>query len=150
MKTGEKLRLVVACVAASLLTAIGSQQLLGKDAHAQSNILRTSRLEIVDASGKIRGVFEVSKGNAVIMLTDPSGNQRISFLSGPTGEPALALFDKNGINALTMVVDPSSSKAAILFVDRDGKLRGAIAKEDDGSFEIRNYDQNQKVVSKWP
>lgn len=150
MKTGEKLRLVIACVAASLLTAVGSQQILGRDAYAQSNILRTSWLEIVDANGKARGVFAASGGNVVLMLTAPDGNERMGLVVDSTGIPVLRLIDKNGKGGLMMGVDYSNSVAGIYFSDKSEKDRGMITLGNDGSFKISSYDMNEKTVAEWP
>ena len=62
------------------------------DAPYVAEVLRTKRLELVDDTGKVLGVFGVLEGSPFLALYDTAGNTRAEFRV-VEGEPSLLLFD---------------------------------------------------------
>lgn len=172
MKIVEKYRLIVACVSTSILTAIGTQPFLGKAAYAQSDILRTSQLEVVDKEGRVRGglVYRDNPSGAYFYLKDSNGQTRIS-MHARNDTPHIGILDSNGKVQLTLAVSSDDAAtigfgenanlsmgafrdgtAGISFADKNGHVRGEIATTKDGlfNFVILRKDQTNKLVGMWP
>lgn len=119
--------LVVACVSASL---IGGMILNGaQDVKPEKKVIQAERFELVDASGRIRALFETDRdGSPGIQLFDKSGQARAKVALDKNGEPEIVPTDKGGRT-------PAPAKASgipdvvqahsIQLVDKDGQLYGS-------------------------
>lgn len=81
--------------------------------------LRTSRLELIDASGKIRGVLGMEDNSPSLTLFDELGNKRASLTVIAEG-PRLFLYDENENWRVMMATSPQGPGLGLR--DADGKI----------------------------
>ena len=62
---------------------------------AVQDVVRTKRLEVVDANGKVRVSITPQNDSYVLSLNDESGKTRLGLLAGSFGS-MLSLLDENG------------------------------------------------------
>lgn len=97
------------------------------DAAAVSKVIRTNRLEIVDDSGKISGVFESNGGAPFISLYNEEKERgRLSLASD--GAPNFYLFDKEGKSRFAFGL--TNGDANLDMYDKDGKERAGYFLSD--------------------
>ena len=141
---------LAACLGSAVLGAAGSQFLSIRDAHAQASTLRTSRLEITDNAGKVRGLLAMTKdGQPIYAFYGQNGKARMIMTLGDADVPVFTMNGTAGHDIIGMSVNADDS-AAINFSDKADKVRGSMVIEKDGRFAIELSDVNGKTTKKWP
>ncbi len=140
--------MLAACLGSAVLGAAGSQFLSFREAHAQAGTLRTSRLEITDNAGKVRGPLAIAKdGQPFYALYGQNGNARMVMSLGDADIPVFTMNGTAGHDIIGMSVNADDS-AAINFSDKADKVRGSMAIEKDGLFAVERSDANGKTTHK--
>ncbi len=141
---------LAACVGSAVLGAAGSQLLSFREAHAQATTLRTSRLEITDNAGTVRGLLAMTKdGQPIYAFYGKNGKARLIMTLGDADVPVFTMNGTAGHDIIGMSVNADDS-AAINFSDKADKVRGSMVIEKDGQFAIERSDARGKTTQKWP
>jgi hypothetical protein len=151
MNTRDRFIVIGACLASAFAGAIGTQLVTGKEAWAQSSrSLRTERLEIVDASGRLRGLLALDRsGRPVLAFYGADGNARFGISLEERDSPMLLMNGSAGHDLIGMAVHGDDS-AEIVFSDKSNKVRGVVSVGRDGSFGIMRADASEKETHRWP
>jgi hypothetical protein len=116
---------VAGLLGGAVSSLLGNRAAAAQAAGAAPAVVRTSKLELVDQSGKVRatmGVDETS-GQTVLRFTDPgSGTSALVMSVGPDARTITLIDPKRGKPALQLSVNPDSK--TIVLYDRNGPVFG--------------------------
>ena len=107
----------------------------------KSGVIRTPRLEIVTADGKVCGSFGATiKGNPELALNDKDGNKRATFTTWDGGTPSVTFYDANGVVRSSLDVTPAG-KSVLRLSSNKGSVRVAMEVGKNGNSIVRFADQ---------
>ena len=96
-----------------------------------SEHIRAQSFELVDADGKVRGVFESVGGDVGLRLMDSLGRERIKITVDDADLPSVTLFDEGGSRRIGMEFALGLNPALFLR-DSDGVLKAGMQVQRDG------------------
>ena len=113
---------------------------------APAALIRAQRFQLLDASGHVRGRFEVDpKGVARLMLNGQNGTPLVSLAAGPQGAANIQLSDAKGQDAVMLKTVPQGEQTVALF--HGGQARIALQAQTNGNPVINLYDQNKRLIA---
>lgn len=134
MVRAQWIPVLMAALLSSLLTLVGTQVLAPPSSSAAqvsdgtASVVRTQRVEIVDATGTVRAVLGTTPGGdaAGVIFRDEDGRERAGM---GTGRPAWGVgpggwvLDGNGRLRAAWGLAPDDAAAAFLVADETGRRR---------------------------
>ncbi len=82
-------------------------------AQEHSQILRTQRLELMDAAGRVRASFRIDGDEAVLRFLDETGDIRVKLAAGANGS-GLLLLDEAGQPGVQIIARRAPAGARLL------------------------------------
>jgi hypothetical protein len=104
--------------------------------------VRAQKFSLYDARGKNRAMLFSRDGQAILVLSDPDGEPRMTFVVGADGNPALGLFDKGDKLRAQLSINKGSSHLA-LYAKEEGRPRAVLTVSSDGLPRLGLTDKNQ-------
>jgi hypothetical protein len=88
------------------------------DTRPAENVLRATRIELVNAEGKkLVGLAALADGSGGMSVYDAKGEQRINITVNAQGQPSISLFDEQGKPRVAVMID-QKTKQGLLYTDR--------------------------------
>jgi hypothetical protein len=111
-----------------------------------AGVVRTTKLEIVDAKGGKRGVIEGQPQGGVLVLQDASGLPRVSVVAG-ADRSYVEFYDGKEKARAALSVDANGP--ALEFADDKGNRRLAVKFNPDGDW-LAVFDEAGNLVMQAP
>jgi hypothetical protein len=105
--------------------------------------VRAQKFSLYDARGKNRAMLFSRDGQAILVLADPDGEPRMTFVVGADGNPALGLFDKGDKLRAGLSIEQKGNSQFALFAKEEGKPRALLTVSSDGLPRLGLTDKNQ-------
>jgi hypothetical protein len=110
----------------------------------RNDTLRTQRLEIVDARGRVCAVLgSLSGGQSGLTLTGVSGEARATLTVNRDGNPALMLCNSDGMQRAGLEISPKGQSVLRLLND-SGEVRAAVQVDKEGKSVVKVTGMNGK------
>ncbi len=127
MKTGQTIVLLVSAglLGGAVASFLGNRTAAAQAGGAGPAVVRTSKLELVDQTGKVRATLGVdgASGQTVLRFTDPgSGASALVLSVGPDARTITLTDPKGDKPALQLSVNPDSKD--IILYDKNGPVFG--------------------------
>jgi hypothetical protein len=153
MTRTQVMPVLLAAILSSMLTVAGVQLLApptsraAQDGNAPVPLLRVQRIELVDASGAVRGVLGLTPGGeaAGVIFRDEQGRERAGM---GTGRPAWGIgpgawvLDDAGRLRAAWGLAPDDSAAAYLVADEAGRRRAALGGNSELGYGVVIADES--------
>jgi hypothetical protein len=150
MKTYELAVVAFAAMVGGALANFGLAQIV-KPAQAQdtpkdstSDLVRTRRIELVDAEKRTRVLLDAAKGEPVFAMSDNEGNPRLTAQVFSTGEAVLSLKGADGKTRLSLITDADGTPT-ISLDDAKGNTRATLATAKNGEPRFAILDDKGKA-----
>jgi hypothetical protein len=144
---------VLAAMLSSLLTLAGVQLIVpptsraAQDGNGAAPVLRVQRVEVVDATGTVRGVLGLTAGGdaAGIVFRDEQGRERAGM---GTGRPAWGVgpgawvLDGSGRLRAAWGLAPDDGAAAFLLADEAGQRRAGLGGNSELGYGVVIADES--------
>ena len=137
----RKIRALLIATLASLILAFG----IGCASNSYKT-LKAQRIEIVDTSGKTRGLLFADEKGAALSLDDASGKPRLA-LAAENANPRLEIYDAAGKTRATLNAEGEGS--ALALCDANGVPRANLFYYQDQSW-VGFFDADGKLTTKLP
>jgi hypothetical protein len=103
----------------------------------RNDTLRTQRLEIVDARGRVCAVLgAMSDGQTGLRLTGVSGETRAMLTVSSTGNPALMLCNSDGTQRAGLEISPKG-QSMLYLLDDNGGIGAAVQVDKGGKSAVK-------------
>lgn len=124
----------------SMSLVISSFVLMGQSSPLVQEV-KAQKFSLYDASGKNRGMFFARDGQAILILSDPNGEPRITLAVGKDGAPGIGLSDKGDKVRAEISVAKGNPRLALL--SREERERILLQVGTDGSPRIGLMDSSK-------
>lgn len=112
-----------------------------------SDVIRTRRLEIVDAQGKVCATLSAGKdSNPSLKIFDKYGVARIDVSIDEDGIPGVGIFDIEGSERIWMMVDNENTPLIDLY-DNNAQVRMEIAVDEETGSRLDIYNTDGTAVA---
>src|SRR5256714_2702755 len=153
MTRQQLMPVLLVAMLSSMLTLAGVQVLTpptsraAQDSQGPVSLLRAQRVEIVDASGTVRGVLGLTPGGdaAGVIFRDEQGRERAGM---GTGRPAWGVgpgawvLDGDGRLRAAWGLAPDDTAAAFLVADGTGQRRAGMGGTSELGYGVVIADEN--------